>query len=72
MSEPLADLVRAELAKAGVSGPTGIIVEEKPGGVIVLHGQVHAGSQARQAEEIARKVPGVRVVRNVIDSMDGP
>ncbi|WP_323043977.1 BON domain-containing protein [Paraburkholderia sp.] len=66
----LATAVRQALDKAPGFNVSGVFVRAQDGAVI-LTGTVHSADQIRQAEQIARTVPGVLVVVNKLTLWHG-
>jgi osmotically-inducible protein OsmY len=66
----LATAVRQALDKAPGFNVSGVFVRAQDGAVI-LSGTVHSADQIRQAEQIARAVPGVLVVVNKLTLWHG-
>lgn len=66
----LARAVRKALAKAPGFDAAGVFVHARDG-VVFLSGTVHSADQIRQAEQIARSVPGVLVVSNKLTLWHG-
>lgn len=66
----LAIAVRRALDKAPGFNVAGVFVRARDGAVI-LSGTVHSAEQIRQAEQIARTVPGVLVVVNKLTLWHG-
>jgi hyperosmotically inducible periplasmic protein len=66
----LSRAVRLALARAPGFNVAGVFVRALDGAVF-LSGTVHSGDQIRQAEQIARTVPGVLVVSNKLTLWHG-
>ncbi len=66
----LSTAVRQALDKAPGFNVSGVFVRARDGAVI-LTGTVHSADQIRQAEQIARTVPGVLVVVNKLTLWHG-
>ncbi|MFL9868793.1 BON domain-containing protein [Paraburkholderia fungorum] len=66
----LSTAVRQALDKAPGFNVSGVFVRARDGAVI-LSGTVHSADQIRQAEQIARTVPGVLVVVNKLTLWHG-
>lgn len=66
----LSRAVRQALARAPGFNVAGVFVRARDGAVF-LSGTVHSADQIRQAEQIARTVPGVLVVSNKLTLWHG-
>jgi hyperosmotically inducible periplasmic protein len=66
----LSRAVRQALAQAPGFNVAGVFVRARDGAVF-LSGTVHSGDQIRQAEQIARTVPGVLVISNKLTLWHG-
>ena len=66
----LSKAVRQALARAPGFNVAGVFVRARDGAVF-LTGTVHSADQIRQAEQIARTVPGVLVVSNKLTLWHG-
>ncbi|MFM0260077.1 MULTISPECIES: BON domain-containing protein [Paraburkholderia] len=66
----LSRAVRLALARAPGFNVAGVFVRARDGAVF-LSGTVHSADQIRQAEQIARTVPGVLVVSNKLTLWHG-
>ncbi|WCM22875.1 BON domain-containing protein [Paraburkholderia bryophila] len=66
----LSKAVRQALARAPGFNVAGVFVRARDGAVF-LSGTVHSADQIRQAEQIARTVPGVLVVSNKLTLWHG-
>jgi hyperosmotically inducible periplasmic protein len=66
----LARAVRQALAQAPGFNVAGVFVRARDGAVF-LTGTVHTGDEIRQADQIARTVPGVLVVSNKLTLWHG-